>query len=311
MAEKRKKKEEEKLGWQKSVLLYAHDMLYLLLIVMLLFLLVFRIIVVSGGSMRMTLLDGDYLLLLNNTFYHTPQRGDIVVISKESFDNGKPIVKRVIATEGQTVDIDFETGEVSVDGTVLQEDYINALTTVDGGVHFLQELLYGIAQRAVDGFVVLEVGVRAVVVDVLGHVAEGHDERRAEERKLLVRVGIVKVLVQKLAELDAPRVEVEQYAKDVGNEFCLVLRRHQLAASAHSYLRLAKLRVAVIARQCVLENIHKPRIARDCLHEGGNLALAEQIFCLAHDVARVDKRLYGLVALGISDVLVCHLTVSP
>ena len=75
-------------------------MLYLLLIVMLLFLLVFRIIVVSGGSMRMTLLDGDYLLLLNNTFYHTPQRGDIVVISKESFDNGKPIVKRVIATEG-------------------------------------------------------------------------------------------------------------------------------------------------------------------------------------------------------------------
>ena len=92
MAEKRKKKEEEKLGWQKSVLLYAHDMLYLLLIVMLLFLLVFRIIVVSGGSMRMTLLDGDYLLLLNNTFYHTPQRGDIVVISKESFDNGKPIV---------------------------------------------------------------------------------------------------------------------------------------------------------------------------------------------------------------------------
>ena len=104
MAEKRKKKEEEKLGWQKSV--------------------------------RMTLLDGDYLLLLNNTFYHTPQRGDIVVISKESFDNGKPIVKRVIATEGQTVDIDFETGEVSVDGTVLQEDYINALTTVDGGVHF-------------------------------------------------------------------------------------------------------------------------------------------------------------------------------
>ena len=130
MAEKRKKKEEEKLGWQKSVLLYAHDMLYLLLIVMLLFLLVFRIIVVSGGSMRMTLLDGDYLLLLNNTFYHTPQRGDIVVISKESFDDGKPIVKRVIATEGQTVDIDFETGDVSVDGEVLREDYINALTTV-------------------------------------------------------------------------------------------------------------------------------------------------------------------------------------
>ena len=107
------------------MLLYAHDMLYLLLIVMLLFLLVFRIIVVSGGSMRMTLLDGDYLLLLNNTFYHTPQRGDIVVISKESFDNGKPIVKRVIATEGQTVDIDFDDGVVYVDGKALDEPYVN------------------------------------------------------------------------------------------------------------------------------------------------------------------------------------------
>lgn len=136
MADKRKKKEEEKLGWQKSVLLYAHDMVYLLLTVMLLFLLVFRIIVVSGGSMRMTLLDGDYLLLLNNTFYHTPQQGDVVVISKESFDNGKPIVKRVIATEGQTVDIDFENGIVYVDDTALAEDYINAPTTVNGGVSF-------------------------------------------------------------------------------------------------------------------------------------------------------------------------------
>ena len=136
MAEKRNKKKEEKLSWQQSILLYAHDMTYLLLIVMLVFLLIFRIIVVTGGSMRMTLLDGDYLLLLNNTFYHTPKQGDIVVISKESFDDGKPIVKRVIATEGQTVDIDFENGVVYVDGAALQEDYINALTTVDGGVHF-------------------------------------------------------------------------------------------------------------------------------------------------------------------------------
>ena len=131
-----KKQKEENPGFQKSLVLYLHDLCWMLSVVMIVFLVFFRIIVVSGPSMRQTLLDGDYLLLLNNTFYHTPQRGDIVVISKESFDNGKPIVKRVIATEGQTVDIDFETGEVSVDGTVLQEDYINALTTVDGGVHF-------------------------------------------------------------------------------------------------------------------------------------------------------------------------------
>ena len=116
------KKKEEKLDWQKNTLLYVHDLMYLLLIVMLLFVLVFRIIVVSGASMKMTLLDGDYLLLLSNTFYHQPKQGDIVVISKETFDNGKPIVKRVIATEGQTVDIDFENSIVYVDGVALQED---------------------------------------------------------------------------------------------------------------------------------------------------------------------------------------------
>lgn len=130
------KKKEEKLDWQKNTLLYVHDLMYLLLIVMLLFVLVFRIIVVSGASMKMTLLDGDYLLLLSNTFYHQPKQGDIVVISKETFDNGKPIVKRVIATEGQTVDIDFENSIVYVDGVALQEDYTNAPTNVDGGTRF-------------------------------------------------------------------------------------------------------------------------------------------------------------------------------
>ena len=132
----RDKKKEEEPGFRKSTTMYLHDLCWMLSVVLVLFLVFFRIIVVSGPSMKRTLLDGDYLLLYSNLFYRQPQRGDVVVVSKQSYDNGKPIVKRVIATEGQTVDIDFETGEVSVDGTVLQEDYINALTTVDGGVHF-------------------------------------------------------------------------------------------------------------------------------------------------------------------------------
>ena len=117
-------------------MLYLHDGMYLLTVVMLVFLLVFRIIIVSGDSMKMTLLDGDYLLLLNNLFYHEPEQGDIVVISKKSFDNGAPIVKRVIATEGQKVDIDFENGIVYVDDAALQEDYINNLTTNNVGTAF-------------------------------------------------------------------------------------------------------------------------------------------------------------------------------
>ena len=128
--------EEKKMSWKKNVVLYIHDLIYLLAVIMIVFLLVFRVIVVSGSSMYSTLVDGDYLLLLSNVFYQEPENGDIVVISKESFDNGKPIVKRVIATEGQTVDIDFDNGIVYVDGAALEEDYIYSPTTVDEGTVF-------------------------------------------------------------------------------------------------------------------------------------------------------------------------------
>lgn len=133
---RKKKKEKEKLGWKKSLVLYLHDLIYLLSILLLLFLLFFRVIVVSGDSMKMTLLDGDYLLLLSSSFYRDPQQGDIVVISKKTFDDGAPIVKRVIATEGQIVDIDFHNGIVYVDGLPLEEPYINNPTTNSEGMPF-------------------------------------------------------------------------------------------------------------------------------------------------------------------------------
>lgn len=134
-AEKKNTKE-RKLNWKQLVVLYLHDWLFLLIAIFLLFLLLFRVIVVSGDSMYATLWDGDYLLLLSNTFYHEPKHGDVVVISKESFDDGKPIIKRVIATEGQTVDIDFDQGIVYVDGQALQEDYTHNLTTREEGTQF-------------------------------------------------------------------------------------------------------------------------------------------------------------------------------
>ena len=122
-----------KNDWKNSIIAYLHDLLYMLMTIMLVFLLLFRVIVVSGDSMYATLLDGDYLLLLGNLFYQEPERNDIVVISKKSFDNGKPIVKRVIATEGETVDIDFENAIVYVDGVALDEPYINSPTTFNEG----------------------------------------------------------------------------------------------------------------------------------------------------------------------------------
>ena len=123
---------------KESPLDYLHDLIYILAVMMLLCLLCFRIVVVSGSSMYRTLIDGDYLLLVSNVFYQRPEQGDIVVASKQSFDGGAPIVKRVIATEGQTVDIDFESGIVYVDGIAQEEAYTYTPTNLDEGVTFPQ-----------------------------------------------------------------------------------------------------------------------------------------------------------------------------
>ena len=131
-----KPKGKEKEPWQKTVLSYLHDLSMMLAGLVLVSLLLLRVVVVSGSSMYSTLVDGDYLFVLSNTVYRNPQQGDIVVISKESFDNGAPIVKRVIATEGQTVDIDFNLGIVYVDGVALEEDYTYTATTRHEDVHF-------------------------------------------------------------------------------------------------------------------------------------------------------------------------------
>lgn len=127
--------------WQGTVLMYLHDLTCLLAGLILVFLLLFRVVVVSGTSMTDTLLDGDYLLLLGSTLYQDPKQGDIIVASKKSFDNGDPIVKRVIATEGQWVDIDFDAGIVYVGDTqdsmvALEEPYTRTLTNTKWDVEF-------------------------------------------------------------------------------------------------------------------------------------------------------------------------------
>ena len=120
----------------ETVLICLHDLVHLLAGILLVLLLLFRIVIVSGPSMNATLLDGDFLLLLSNIFYTEPQAGNIVVASKDSFKDGEPIIKRVIATEGQEVDIDFEAGVVYVDGVALTEPYTLTPTNRMEGVVF-------------------------------------------------------------------------------------------------------------------------------------------------------------------------------
>ena len=105
------------------------------LAVLVVFTFVIRLIGVDGHSMVPSLQDGDRLLVLNSMLYGDYQYGDVVVLRKESFLE-EPIVKRVIATEGQIVDIDFLTGSVYVDGVLLKEDYINELTFTEEGMAF-------------------------------------------------------------------------------------------------------------------------------------------------------------------------------
>ncbi len=94
-----------------------------------------RLMGVQGHSMVPTLQHGDRLIVVNSWLCGDFRYGDIVIAYKESFD-AEPIVKRVIATEGQTVDIDFTLGRVFVDGELLQEDYVNDLTYLEEGTEF-------------------------------------------------------------------------------------------------------------------------------------------------------------------------------
>ncbi len=113
---------------ENNVLPYLKDLSRILAVILVLFLFCFRVAVVEGSSMYDTLVDGDYILLLNNFLDGEPEYGDIIVASKSTYKDGEPIIKRVIATEGQIVDIDFTTGEVTVDGVVLDEPYIYSTT---------------------------------------------------------------------------------------------------------------------------------------------------------------------------------------
>ena len=88
----------------------------------LIFTFVGRIIGVDGESMMPTLHNRDMLLL--QSIGYSPEQGDVVVLSTKNFRNGAPIVKRIIAVGGQTVDIDYETNTVYVDGVALDEPYI-------------------------------------------------------------------------------------------------------------------------------------------------------------------------------------------
>ena len=90
----------------------------------------FRIIDVDGRSMEPTLINTDKVVITD--LFYTPHDGDIVIISHAE-EYSKPLVKRVIATAGQELRIDYDKNAVYVDGEKLDEPYIQGVT-VSGDV---------------------------------------------------------------------------------------------------------------------------------------------------------------------------------
>jgi len=97
-----------------------------LIVCVLMFVFLFRVIDVKGSSMVPTLYNQDKMLV--SGLFYKPKAGDIVVFKKDEYDPNKALVKRVIATENQKINIDFDKGIVYVDEVPLEEDYINDIT---------------------------------------------------------------------------------------------------------------------------------------------------------------------------------------
>lgn len=131
----------EKKQFKKDVFDWVEILVHAILAVVLCFSFLFRIATIDGESMTNTLQNGEKVIITNLAY--EPKAGDIVVISRNRENSvytanvgNKPIIKRIIATEGQTVDIDFEKGVVYVDGVALEEGYTRTPTNLKYDIDF-------------------------------------------------------------------------------------------------------------------------------------------------------------------------------
>ena len=141
MAEEQKKngknKEKKHPGRYKSELFnWGESLISVLIFFVIVFIFFVRLVGVDGSSMYPTL--EDHNVMLTSNWGYVPERGDIVVLNKESFWNGMPIVKRIIAVGGDEINIDFEAGKVWVNDELLDEPYIAEPTHKQEDMEFPQ-----------------------------------------------------------------------------------------------------------------------------------------------------------------------------
>lgn len=109
---------------------WAQALVFSLVVLVVINIFFFRISGVVGSSMYPTLHEGDRVIM--RVINYKPQRGDIVVVVAPEYDDGAPLVKRIIAVGGDVIDINSATGAVTVNGEELYEPYINELIRDSG-----------------------------------------------------------------------------------------------------------------------------------------------------------------------------------
>lgn len=145
MAEANKNPAPSKLAVE--LFFWAQALVVSLIVLVIINVFFFRISGVVGSSMYPTL-HGKDRVIMRVVGYNEPKRGDIVVVIAPEYDDGAPLVKRIIAVGGDVLDIDRATGTVTVNGEILDEPYINEmivnmgdfdypLTIEDGYVFFM------------------------------------------------------------------------------------------------------------------------------------------------------------------------------
>ena len=125
--EKRVVENKWKTGWRKELFDWVEAIVIAVVVALVLRNFVLTLALVDGASMENTLSDGDRLYI--NKLLYTPEKGDIVIIDTDKHPQG-PLVKRVIATEGDTIYIDPVTSMVYVNDELIEEGYIKGKTVL-------------------------------------------------------------------------------------------------------------------------------------------------------------------------------------
>ncbi len=134
-------KQEEDMSVKSFVFDWLEVLVHAVIVVVICFTFIFRIATIDGPSMMDTLQHGERVIITN--LFYEPKAGDIVVISRNKENSvftmtneNTPIIKRIIALEGQTVDIDFKKGIVYVDNVPLKESYVRTATNLKADINF-------------------------------------------------------------------------------------------------------------------------------------------------------------------------------